>query len=177
MTARKLMQAQDIHQTEAAIRDVVMKNKSEVPPENFAEVAAIEMMRDGLRSKDLNPRYFIPMVHFLYQKYRDYNTIASKIGGKWDENTVQQWVRVSQAWVKEPAIVDFLSERPTSRTLTVTKAYRIISKFQDAYVSLKVIELMAGTGDREIAEILRLYEKNQGLTIRECRDIVLHKSR
>jgi hypothetical protein len=125
--------------------------KTGASAENFAELAAVEVMREGLLRKDASPKVFLPLVQFLYKKYKDYNAIASKIGGKQDDHTVQQWVRVSQAWVQEPDIMNYLSERPTATTLTVTKAYRIISKFQDAYISLKVIELMVGLSKASIS--------------------------
>lgn len=159
------------------LREILKKKgKSGITPEDYAELAAIESLRDGLLGKDANPKVFLPLVQFLHKKYKDYKTIASKIGGKMDDHTVQQWFRVSEAAEHEPEIYRYLSERPTNRTLTVSKAYRIISKFGDAYVSLKVIELMAGLGDREIAEILQYYEKNPRLSIRECKEHVIRRT-
>lgn len=157
-----------------SLREVLRRTKgTKVSPESYAEIGAIENLRDGLLGKAANPRVFLPHALYLYEKYKDYKLIATKIGGKCDDHTVQQWVRVAQAVVQEPEIIDYLSERPTRTTLTVTKAYRIISKFQDPYVSLKVIELLAGVGDREIAEILRMYEQNPKLSIRKCRELVI----
>jgi hypothetical protein len=128
------------------------------------EASALALVRNniGRHRKSVEPLQLAKTIRYLYELYNhSCGAVASRTSC--DENTVQLWVRLSEAFAAEKKIANHVQ----AGLIHPVSMYRIISYFGDLQDSVGFADSVAGLTDEAIRLILKCLKR--GGTIQECK--------
>jgi hypothetical protein len=128
------------------------------------EPSALALVRNniGRHKKSVAPLQLAKAIRYLYELYgRSCTMVASR--ANCDENTIQLWVRLSEAFAGEKRIANHVQDG----LIHPVSMYRIISHFSDLRNSAGFADSVVGLTDEAIRLILKCLKR--GGTIQECK--------
>jgi hypothetical protein len=130
------------------------------------ESSALHILRRNIRKrrKDIGALEFARLIQFLYQaNNRNCNAVAMKSGCS--GSTIQLWVKLSEAFSREPRI----GEQVEKGLISPVPMYRIVSHFDDFEKSADFAASVVGLGDEAIQLILKCLKQPGRMTLDGCR--------